>query len=137
MDVLVAIDGRESARETVEHAVRAYPDASITVLHVLALNATYGTGGMYTHGSVIESQREYTDELFAAATEAADDVGGSVTPASVVGSPAREIVAFADETEADHIVVGSCGRSGLARLLLGNVTEGVVRRAGVPVTVLD
>lgn len=137
MEVLVPIDGTDSTRATVEYTLSAYPDASITVLHVSTLNAVYGMGGTYTHESVRESQRQYTDRLFATATEAADAHGSSVTERTTVGSPVREIVAFADESDTDHIVVGCCGRSGLRRFLFGNVTEGVVRRAAVPVTVVE
>lgn len=136
MEVLVPIDGPDSTRRTVEHAVCAYPDASITVLHVLSLHLLYDTGGMYVHDSVIEAQQKYADELFATATETADDYGCSVTTTTAVGSPVHEIVAFAAESDTDHIVIGSCGRSGLHRLLFGNVTGGVVHRASVPVTVV-
>lgn len=136
MDVLVPIDGADATRETVEYTLSEYPDASITVLHVSTLNAVYGLGGTYTHESVRESQQQYTDRLFATATETADAHGGSVTRVTTVGSPVREIVAFAEEADTDHIVIGCCGRSGLCRLLFGNVTDGVVRRAAVPVTVV-
>lgn len=137
MEVLVPVDGPDSTRETVEHAIREYPDASITALHVLTLKTSYGMNGMYMNGSVIDAQREYTGDLFAKATETADANGGSVTTKTAVGSPVPKIVAFADEFDTDRIVIGSCGRSGLRRLLLGNVTEGVVRRAAVPVTVVE
>jgi nucleotide-binding universal stress UspA family protein len=49
------------------------------------------------------------------------------------GSPAPEILCFADEAECDLIVMGTHGRSGLARLLLGSVAEKVVRKAACPV----
>lgn len=139
MDVLVPIDGSESARETVEHSLREYPEASITLLHVLTPNTTYpaGMGGVGIPDIAIDVQEEYAEKLFATATETADDHGGAVSTRTEVGSPVRRIVAFADESETDHIVIGSCGRSGLVRLLLGNVTEGVVRRAAVPVTVVN
>lgn len=138
MDVLVPINGSDSARATVEYAVREYPDASITILHVLRPNTTYpaGMGGVNVPAGVVEPQLESADKLFATATETADAHAGSVTTRTEVGSPIRRIIAFADESETDHIVIGSCARSGLSRLLLGSVTEGVVRRAAVPVTVV-
>lgn len=137
MEVLVPIDGSSSTSETVEYAVSEYPDASITVLHVLTPNAAYGVSGMYTDSSVVRSQQENVDTVFETASDIADAHGRSVTTKTAVGSPARAIVTFADETDADRIVIGSCGRSGLSRLLLGNVTEGVVRGAAVPVTVVN
>lgn len=136
MEVLVPVDGLEATRETVEYAVRAHPDAEITVLHVLELNAVHGTDGAWMHGSVMDTQRRYADELFARAADTAAEHGGSITETSTIGSPVPEILATAEECDADHLVVGGCERSGLLRLLFGNVTEGVVRGASVPVTVV-
>ncbi|MDP6444399.1 MAG: universal stress protein [Pirellulaceae bacterium] len=49
------------------------------------------------------------------------------------GSPADEIVSFAAEEGVDMIVIGSHGRTGIMRALLGSVAEAVVRRAPCPV----
>lgn len=49
------------------------------------------------------------------------------------GDPAQEIVRMAEETAADLIVMGTHGRSGFGRLLMGSVAEHVVRRAPCPV----
>lgn len=49
------------------------------------------------------------------------------------GSPAEEILRAADDLGADLIVMGSHGRTGLMRLLVGSVAEAVMRRAGCPV----
>ena len=51
----------------------------------------------------------------------------------VDGSPAREIVDYAEEEGIDVIVMGTHGRSGVDRLLLGSVAERVVRSSTVPV----
>lgn len=138
MELLVAINGSDTVRETVDHAVREHPDASITLLHVLRPNTAYptGMGGVSAPVLAGEAQQEYADRLFAAATATANGHDGSVTTRVEVGKPVRRIVAFADESETDHIVIGNCARSGLSRLLLGSVTEGVIRRVAVPVTVV-
>ncbi len=52
-----------------------------------------------------------------------------------VGDPASEIVEWADEEGCDLVVVGTHGRSGIPRLILGSVAERVVRQAHVPVLV--
>jgi len=54
----------------------------------------------------------------------------------LAGRPATEIVECAAERDTDQIVMGSHGRDGAARLLLGSVSETVVRRSPVPVTVV-
>jgi nucleotide-binding universal stress UspA family protein len=49
------------------------------------------------------------------------------------GDPAAETVALADDTQCDLIVMGTHGRTGLGRLLMGSVAEQVMRRAPCPV----
>lgn len=53
-----------------------------------------------------------------------------------VGHPARVIVDYARREDIDHVVIGSHGREGVSRLLLGSVAEKVVRRSPVPITVV-
>jgi len=52
-----------------------------------------------------------------------------------VGNPASEIVKAAKDWPADLIVIGSHGRGGLTRALMGSVAEGVMRQAPCPVLV--
>jgi len=53
----------------------------------------------------------------------------------LLGDPASEIVRIADERKADMIVLGTHGRTGLTRMLMGSVAESIVRRAPCPVLV--
>ena len=50
-----------------------------------------------------------------------------------MGHPADEIIQYAKENQIDLIVMGTHGRTGIDRLLIGSVAEGVVRRAPCPV----
>ena len=50
-----------------------------------------------------------------------------------MGSPAENIVAIATDRGADLIVIGTHGRTGLKRVLMGSVAEAVMRLAGCPV----
>lgn len=54
----------------------------------------------------------------------------------LTGSPADQILAFADRVHPDLIVMGSHGRTGLSRLITGSVAEQVMRRATCPVFVI-
>jgi nucleotide-binding universal stress UspA family protein len=51
----------------------------------------------------------------------------------LMGRPADEILRLSEDEKVDMIVIGSHGRTGLARVLLGSVAEAVVRRAKCPV----
>ena len=54
----------------------------------------------------------------------------------LIGDPTDEIVEFANNKNIDLIVMGSHGNTGLLRVLLGSVAEGVVRKSPVPVLTL-
>ena len=73
---------------------------------------------------MIEAERARAEARCAGATEI------------VVGSPATAILAAIVDHDADYVVMGGHGRAGAARFFLGSVTESVVRRAPVPVTVV-
>ena len=51
----------------------------------------------------------------------------------IIGSPVDDLVEYAKENAIDLVVMGTHGRSGLSRLLMGSVAEGVVRRSPCPV----
>jgi nucleotide-binding universal stress UspA family protein len=57
----------------------------------------------------------------------------TATTAIRIGSPADEINTFVDEHDVDLVIMGTHGRSGLAHMLVGSVTERVVRSSKVPV----
>ena len=59
-----------------------------------------------------------------------------LTTAVLAGSPAQEIVRYADDQQADLIVVGSHGRAMVGRLLLGSVADRVLHHAGQAVLVV-
>jgi len=59
----------------------------------------------------------------------------SVEPRAVLGDPFWEICKAAEQNQADLIIMGSHGRTGLAHVLLGSVAERVVRHAPCPVLV--
>ncbi|WP_256290090.1 universal stress protein [Halobellus inordinatus] len=75
-------------------------------------------------------------ELLAAAEAIAADHGRTVSTATRLGKPGREIVAYAEEHDADTIVLGSHGRALLTRVLLGSVAETVLQRAPMPVLIV-
>jgi nucleotide-binding universal stress UspA family protein/nitroimidazol reductase NimA-like FMN-containing flavoprotein (pyridoxamine 5'-phosphate oxidase superfamily) len=79
---------------------------------------------------VAEAQREV------AAAAAGLATGDPAVPAVRVGSPAAEIVRYADEHEVELIVVGGHGRTGVTQALLGSVAERVARTATRPVLVV-
>jgi nucleotide-binding universal stress UspA family protein len=68
--------------------------------------------------------------------EAQEELPGLVEAVERRGDPAAEIVAYADEWDADVIVLGTHARRGFQRLVLGSIAEAVLREAKRPVLVV-
>lgn len=137
--ILVPVDGSPQARKALKYALSHHSDAEIHVLHVKdPLEANYASdpmGGGYWEGWV-EYADEHAENVIEEARELAAEFETSIETAIELGQPARTIVEMADELDVDSIVMGSHGRTGVTRILLGSVAETVVRRAPVPVTVV-
>jgi nucleotide-binding universal stress UspA family protein len=82
---------------------------------------------------IFESQRRWVADTLAERAGALGADGVKARGLVKVGVPWEEIVAAAADEHADMIVMGTEGRTGLDRLLLGSVAERVVRRAPCPV----
>jgi nucleotide-binding universal stress UspA family protein len=81
-----------------------------------------------------DSMLKEAEEATKYATEAAALAGASLEKKIVKGHPADEILKAADD--ADLVVMGSLGRTGISRFLLGSVTEKVIRNSKMPVLVV-
>ena len=135
--LLVPLDGSEQADEALAYAYDEFSDATVTLLHVInPARAGYGAqAGLPSFSEEWYDEAEAAaEELFAEARDAAPE-HVSIETATEVGQPARTIVDYADDSDIDEIVIGSHGRRGISRVLLGSVAENVARRADVPVTV--
>ena len=135
MALLVPYDGSEPAQQAVEYAVETWGDQRIVLLRVIEFaDGTLEAGVDLIKERLKESREEgaaeLTDELLATLADVEYDVE------TVVGKPAREIVSYAEANDIEGIVIGSHGRTGASRVLLGSVAQTVVRRAPVPVTVV-
>lgn len=138
--ILVPVDGSPQSERALEHALSEYSDAEVVVLYVIdPASAAYDspmTAGPVGVEEWYENAEQNGNEIFEAAQERADEYGITLDTAIEVGQPARTITEYAEETGTDQIVIGSHGRSGVTRILLGSVAETVVRRAPCPVTVV-
>ena len=138
--LLVPFDDSEQSRAALEYALRNRPEARVTVLYVVDPSAAAFdsplTAGPVAAEDWLEGARDDAEELLEAAVDLAAEHGRQVETERTVGRPADAITEFAEDEDVDGIVMGSHGRSGLTRVLLGSVAETVVRRAPCPVTVV-
>lgn len=129
--LLVPLTDSKHSWPGLEYALSVFPNAEITVLNVVD-----PTGAGYGDRSAEDADHNTVEELFAAADELATEHGVDLDTASVEGRPAEAIVTYADEHTIDGIIMGSRGRSGVSRVLLGSVAGTVVQDSSVPVTVV-
>ena len=136
--VLVPVDGSPPSRAALAYAREQFSDARLTLLYVIDPMADYSRRRAYpgyTSDDEYKSEREKGEAILESLEETLP-TEVTVETALDAGKPARVIVRYADDHDVDGIVLGSHGREGPIRYLLGSVTEDVVRRAGVPVTVV-
>lgn len=140
--VLVPLDGSRPSWAALDHAIESHAGDHITVLHVIdpAAGLYTGVDGGYYDPNAFDRARGRGESLCGEARDRIAEAGAreatDVDTAIETGRPARTIVEYANDHDVDHVVMGSHGRSGVSRILLGSVAETVVRRAPVPVTVI-
>ena len=133
--IVVPTDGSEHAVRAAEHALKI-ADAFDATVHLISVVDVQGTAGLFDAGGVDET---FVDRLEDAGwelireTEERSGAPDDVRTAVVKNTPAGGILDYADEYDAELVVMGTRGRSGLHRFVSGSVTEKVLRLADVPV----
>lgn len=137
--VLVPLDDSPQSSAALEFTLEEFPTATAHLLHVIDPvegSTQIGTGLPTASEEWFEKAQSNGEALLAGARERATAAGVDVETMIKVGRPASTIVEQAGETGAEGIVMGSHGRAGVSRVLLGSVAERVIRRSPIPVTVV-
>jgi nucleotide-binding universal stress UspA family protein len=137
--VLVPHDGSPQADDALRYALAEFTEGTITVLHVIdPSNTGYRAGAIMPDFSEqwYEEAKATAATIFEDVREQAADHDSSIETVRELGRPSRTVVEFVDEHDVDHVVIGSHGRTGVSRILLGSVAETVARRSPVPVTII-
>ncbi len=130
--VLVPTDGSDCAAAAVDHAIElaTATDAALHVVTVVDLGVFWDESAAIALDALEDAGERVTQRV----VERAGDAGVATAETAVLnGTPHHEILSYADEHDVDCIVMGTHGRTGLDRVLLGSVTERVVRHSDVPV----
>lgn len=133
--ILFPTDGSDESEIVLEHAVdlaKQY-DATLHGLYVGDQRSYAGLAGDMEREKIREAQQSLSEEALGAVTSAAGADGIDVETAHRSGIPAERILEFIDEADVDLVVMGTHGRTGFQRALLGSVAEAVVRQSPVPV----
>jgi nucleotide-binding universal stress UspA family protein len=140
--VIGAVDDGPLAQEVVRvgaNFARMVPGGELHLIHVLEnlpppVSLVPPPTGMGLTAAEMEAEaRKRLDELLALAR---GKFAGRIVGHLAAGSASREIIQVAMDLQADAVVVGTHGRTGVKRFLVGSVAESVVRKASCPVIVV-
>jgi nucleotide-binding universal stress UspA family protein len=135
--ILYPTDFSSQAQIAGDEAVRLAQalGAELIVLHVAVESALYGETafGMKQVKEIYEHQARWAEERLAGLTRSISERGVPARWMRRVGVPHEEILEVATKEEVDYIVLGTHGRGGVGRFMLGSVADRVVRAAICPV----
>lgn len=134
-DILLPTDGSEFAEAAVEHALAVAKQFGARI-HVMSAVDVTDTGPTPTYTLPTDLMENLTDEATNATEEIAADVraaGLEVTTEVRRNIPSDAILGYSSENDIDLIAMGTAGRSGLTRYIMGSTTERVLRHAHIPV----
>lgn len=133
--ILVPTDFSETAGRGVSMALelaKAF-DVGVTLMHATLLPPDYQAPYVDQIDWPTEELKDHATRALDAAVAGAKARHAKVEPLLMVGDPPARILEAIKATGADLVVMGTHGRRGLARMLIGSVAEKIVRTAPVPV----
>jgi nucleotide-binding universal stress UspA family protein len=132
--ILIATDGSEYTKKAVDHGIELANNTgaklhAIYVIDIKAYGFPLSASTEYTY-SILRQEGDMAIKYVAERAEAA---GLEAEGIIVEGHPADEIIKYAEKNSIDLIVMGTLGKSGLDRFLMGSVADKVIRNSKIPV----
>lgn len=135
-NVFVGFNSSPLSERALTYAIETFSDAPLTTIYIINLIDSVidvEAGGLPVAEDWYEDAKEEATRIHATATDLAAERDTELDAVTKVGKPARAILEYADDYDVDQIVMGSHGRSGIDRTLLGSVAEKTVRTSPAPV----
>jgi nucleotide-binding universal stress UspA family protein len=140
--ILIATDGSETSMRAAENAISIgkTSSASVTAVYVMDVKRLAQLPGYAAmpglKGNLMELMQKEGSEALEEIGNMARDAGVAYERVVAEGDPGEELLKLCSDSEFDLIVMGTIGKSGLKRFLLGSVAEKVVRHSHVPILVV-
>ena len=136
--ILIATDGSEYTKNAVDYGIdlAKNTDAKLLTIYVVDTAAFASIPMDAAWESMYELLRQEGEQAMKYVAEKAGEEGVEVEANIIEGHPADEIIKYSEKNSISLIVLGTLGKSGLDRFLLGSVAEKVVRNSKIPVLVV-
>lgn len=138
-EILIPTDGSEPAAAAVDHglAIAEQAGARVHAVNIVDVGDIAVTPDYTPPTEVVEHLESEGETATETITTQAQDRGLDAVTAVREGLPARDLLQYAEEHDIDLIAMGTTGRTGLNRYLLGSTTERIIRHAKIPVLAVN
>ncbi|RQG95650.1 universal stress protein [Natrarchaeobius oligotrophus] len=137
MKILVPVDGSEHSRRAFTFAATEFDGQELVVFHVVdPFDVDASTEEAAWDDDFIERRKTEAEQLLEEYEALGDEHGVSIETGIAFGTPSRAILGAVDDYDVDQVAIGSRGRTGVGRVLLGSVAETVAKRAPVSVMIV-
>jgi nucleotide-binding universal stress UspA family protein len=137
-NIVIATDGSENNQRAISYGIEIakLSGATVHALYVVDIVSFSSIPMDAGWESMYDTLRKEGEKATSEVKELGKVSGVEVREVLLEGHPSNEIIDFAENNNADLIVVGTLGKTGLDRFLMGSVAEKVVRGSKVPVLVV-
>ena len=140
--IMIATDGSDASRHAASLAIGLAKQSAGKVIAVYVVDIqrlAHLPGYTTLHGlkkNLLDVMLKEGEEAVAYIKGKSKDEGVSFEKVILKGNPSDELLRYSKELGADILIIGSIGRTGISKFLLGSVAEKVVRHSEVPVMVV-
>ncbi|AKB31978.1 Universal stress protein [Methanosarcina siciliae HI350] len=137
-NIVIASDGSENSRRAISCGIEIakLSGATIHALYVVDTPSVISEDWTAGKEAIREMMMNSGKKVMSKIKKIIEESGVEVKEVLLEGYPANEIINFAENNNMDLIVMGTLGKTGFERLLMGSVAEKVVRHSNVPVVVV-
>lgn len=144
--IMIATDGSECSKKAVNKGIEfaqlsggtVYAVYVVTTAYISTLDGSYFSSiDMYPYWKAIhEALNKQGHQAVDYVKELGDKMSINVKSIILEGNPSEELIQYAEKENMDIVIMGTVGRTGLDRMILGSVAGNVVRHSKVPVMVV-
>ncbi|MED4206121.1 universal stress protein [Neobacillus mesonae] len=137
--IVVPYDNSELSKKALDTAITlAKQDNSIKLDVITVVNSNYTSYhyGVYAIDPIRKTQLEEANKMLKDVEQELSELPNQTNTHLIEGSPGASIIDFINETQADLVVMGSRGLSGLKEVFLGSVSHYVVQKSPCPVFIV-